>query len=339
MAAEPDAVLDRRIDALFALPAGEFVAARDALAKQVRAEGDKDAAAEVKALRRPTVAAWAVNQVARTTRTKKDVAALVQVGDRLRDAHQALLAGEGDADIRTATAERRKLVAKLTKAAVELLGPAGEAQRDAISNTFDAAVADPAAGALVRAGRLHKELDAPSAFGAELVFASVTAAPRTARQDASSTREERRAARRARRRDGAGPDAADDAADADADAPDAADDADADADAADDDDATAAATTAEAAPTTTAAERAAARAAAKEAEKRRKQLERELEDRQQQALQAAREAAAARQEVSRLQDLLVTANAKAKAAGDRAERAQWAVVTAQSAVRAATTSE
>jgi hypothetical protein len=185
---------DRRIDDLYAGPPDGFVAARDALAKALKAEGDKDAAAEVKALRRPTVAAWAVNQVARTTKTKKDVAALLQVGDRLRDAHEALLDGKGDAAIREATSERRKLVAKLTKAAVELLGATGEAQREAITNTFDAAVADPEAGLVVRAGRLAKELDAPSGFGGELVFA---ATPRAT----PARREERRAARRARKSD------------------------------------------------------------------------------------------------------------------------------------------
>jgi hypothetical protein len=298
---------------------------RDALAKQLRAEGDKDAAAEVKALRRPTVAAWAVNQVARTTRTKKDVAALLQVGDRLRDAHDELLDGKGDAGIRTATAERRKLVAKLTKAAVELLGAGGEAQREAISNTFDAAVADPEAGLLVRSGRLHKELEAPSGFGAELVFASAPVAPRAAA--AGGSREERRAARRARRGESTEAEPEPEAAELadEAHAPESVHAAPGPSTAA--------------APTTTAAERAAARTAAKEAERRRKQLEHDVEDRQQEAVQAAREAAAARQEVSRLQDLLVTANAKAKAAGDRAERAQWAAVTAQSALRDATPHE
>ena len=53
------------MDELFDLPPTEFIAARDALAKQLKADGDAGAAAEVKALRRPSVAAWAVNQVAR----------------------------------------------------------------------------------------------------------------------------------------------------------------------------------------------------------------------------------------------------------------------------------
>ncbi|MDQ3107021.1 MAG: hypothetical protein M3Q68_04370, partial [Actinomycetota bacterium] len=51
------------------------------------------------------------------------------------------------------------------------------------------------------------------------------------------------------------------------------------------------------------------------------------------AKQAAQEAAAARQEVSRLQDLLVTANAKAKSATERAQRTQWANSTAHQQLR------
>lgn len=174
-------------DELYAGPAEEFVARRDALVKARRAQGDKEGAAEVKALRRPTVAAWAVNQVARSTSGQRDVAALVQLGDRLRDAHDALLEGRGDAAIRELTTERRALVAELTNAAVAQLGPGGEAQRDAITHTFDAAVADPEAGRAVRTGRLTRELAAPSGFGGGLVFGDgpVTTAERPERRGRS----------------------------------------------------------------------------------------------------------------------------------------------------------
>ena len=185
MAAEP-------VDELFAVPLADFTAQRDALVKELKAAGDKEAAAEVKALRRPTVAAWAVNQVVRSATGRNDIAALLQLGDRLRDAHDALLEGKGDAAIRELTAERRALVGKLAKQAVAVLGGSGDAQRDAITHTFDAAVADPDAGLVVRAGRLTKELDAPSGFGGGLVFGDVVA-------DRRPRREERRVARQARR--------------------------------------------------------------------------------------------------------------------------------------------
>lgn len=263
--------VDHRIDALFAGPAEDFVAARDALVKELKAAGDKEAAAEVKALRRPTVAAWAVNQVARTS--EKDVTALLEVGDRLRDAHDALLEGKGDAGVRDATAERRKLVAKLTKQAVALLGAGGDAQTESITHTFDAAVADPEAGLAVRAGRLSKELEAPSGFGGGLVFGS--------------------------------PERAAPPADVDTEGPAAAD----------------------------AADEAAAKAAAKAAERRRRELEEEADDRAAEAEQTAAEAAAARQEVSHLQDLLVTAEAQERSAAEKAELAQARAAAARRAVR------
>jgi hypothetical protein len=54
-----------QVDALFALPPEEFTAARDRLARELSDGGNKEAAKEVKGLKRPTVAAWAVNQTVR----------------------------------------------------------------------------------------------------------------------------------------------------------------------------------------------------------------------------------------------------------------------------------
>lgn len=310
MAAEPG-------DELFGLPPDEFVAARDALAKRLKGDGDKEASASVKALRRPTVAAWAVNQVARSTVGRKDIAALVQIGDRLRDAHDALLEGKGDAGIREATTERRKLVAKLTKQAVAKVGAGGEAQHDAITHTFDAAVADPEAGLAVRAGRLTKELEAPSGFGGGLIFGADPAAPA---RSSRPRRDERRAARQARRGD-LEPDPPKVPAQTSTPATIRAGEPQQEV-----------VMPAKAPAGPTAAER-------KAAERRRKELEREATERATEAQQAAREAAAARQEVSRLQDLLVTANAKAKAAADHAQLAQWKAATAQQALRDADTDQ
>ena len=52
-------------DALYGLPLEDFVAERDALAKRLRGEGRREDAQAVKALAKPTVAAWAVNQAVR----------------------------------------------------------------------------------------------------------------------------------------------------------------------------------------------------------------------------------------------------------------------------------
>lgn len=174
---------DEEIDALFALPPEGFVEARDRLAKELKAAGDGEAAAAVKKLRRPTVAAAAVNRLAREARSELDE--LLAVGDRLREAHETLLRGGGDSGVREATAAKRKLVGTLTKSALGF-ATGGEAQREAIADTLEAAVADSDAAEAVRGGRLTKELVAPSTFGGELVFGSEDGSERRAGAGAGS---------------------------------------------------------------------------------------------------------------------------------------------------------
>src|SRR5215208_532649 len=88
--AESEAI-EQAMRELYALPPGDFTSARDARVKELRADGDRDAAAAVKALRRPTVAAWALNQLARSR--AKDVERLLEAGERLRSAQEELLGG------------------------------------------------------------------------------------------------------------------------------------------------------------------------------------------------------------------------------------------------------
>src|SRR5438128_1632089 len=57
--------LDAQIDALYGLSLGEFTAERDALARRLRKEGDREGADAVKRLAKPSAAAWLVNQLAR----------------------------------------------------------------------------------------------------------------------------------------------------------------------------------------------------------------------------------------------------------------------------------
>jgi hypothetical protein len=145
------------VDDLYSLPPAEFTAARDALAKRLKAEGDKDAAAEVKKLRRPTVGAWAINTVARQQPDLVD--AVYEAGAALGEAQRANIKGTARDALRSATAARRDAVSAAVRAAVAL---AGEAHRDGIAATFEAAAAGDES---VRHGRLGKELDAPSGFG------------------------------------------------------------------------------------------------------------------------------------------------------------------------------
>jgi hypothetical protein len=153
-------------DELFGLAPEEFVAARDDLARRLKREGDAEAAARVKALRRPPLSAWAVNQLARGR--GPELERLLAAGERLRSAHQAALAGGGAAELRAAARAEREAATGLVEAALERLREAGhpatDTTRDRIAATLHAAAADPDAADLVRHGRLTSDLD-PSGFG------------------------------------------------------------------------------------------------------------------------------------------------------------------------------
>jgi hypothetical protein len=148
---------DDPIDRLYGLPLEEFVPARDALAKALRAEGDRERAAEVKRLAKPTRAAWAVNQLARSH--ADEVRALVDAGAALAGAQEELLGGADPAVLRQAAEAARALVDALAARA-----PVDGATRDKVRATLHAATVDADVRAEVASGRVLKER-AASGFG------------------------------------------------------------------------------------------------------------------------------------------------------------------------------
>ena len=149
------------IDDLYGAPFDRFVPQRTELAKTLRKDGRRDEAAEVAALRKPSVAAWAVNQLIRTqARSVKD---LFGAGDALRRAHEQAASGRGDAQaLRKATQEERAAVDTLIEAARGLLTSDGHELSptviDRVAETLRAAALDPDARAQVSEGRLEREL-------------------------------------------------------------------------------------------------------------------------------------------------------------------------------------
>ena len=146
-------------DDLYSLPLDAFTAARNQLAKELGAAGDKDAAAAVKQMKKPSRAAWAINQVARAH--PKDVEELIAAGDKLRDAQEAALRGDAS-KMRTAGRE----VSDAIDALAERIEPASAAVRDAVVSTLRVAAAEPAARELLKRGTLTTELE-PGGFGLE----------------------------------------------------------------------------------------------------------------------------------------------------------------------------
>jgi hypothetical protein len=156
--------VDTRIDALFSLDPSEFIAARDRETKELQAAGRSDDAKRVKALRRPTVAAWALNQV---VRARPDaLAELLAVSADLRTEQEAALSGNA-AKFRTLLDRRRELERLLVNAAVDLLAESSsnaEQSRAELTGTLDAAAVDPDIAETLRRGRLERVAAAPSGF-------------------------------------------------------------------------------------------------------------------------------------------------------------------------------
>lgn len=154
--------LDVRIDRLYQLPLGEFTDARNRLAAELKKAGDAGAAARVKTLAKPSLAAWAVNQLYWSARSQFD--AVVKAGDRLRAAQQALLVGR-DAKYREAAEAREQAVARAIEEASALMARAGEsvtaATQERLARTLEAIATYGSAGAAPPAGRLTEDLDPP----------------------------------------------------------------------------------------------------------------------------------------------------------------------------------
>lgn len=124
--------LESRIDDLYKLPADEFVSARNALAKSLAGDDAK----AVKALAKPTVVPWTVNQLYWHDR---DVyTRVLKAGEKLRDAQLAALKGKSS-DVRGATNTHRQAVAEAVKAALDLATAAGgHPDPDALARMFEA---------------------------------------------------------------------------------------------------------------------------------------------------------------------------------------------------------
>jgi hypothetical protein len=170
-------------DAIYGLPLEDFVPERAAVAKRLRSEGDREMAKRVTALRKPSVAAWTINQLVRSR--AKDVAAFTKAADGLRAAQGALLEGHGSpADLRTARAAERKAVARLIEVARGLFPGGrepGESTLERIGATLHAAAADEAIRDEVLSGRLLRERES-SGFGDLDVELAAAVPPKPARK-------------------------------------------------------------------------------------------------------------------------------------------------------------
>jgi len=159
--------LDQVAADLYALPPRRFTSARDAKAAEARASGDRDLAAGIKSLAKPTVSAWLANLLVRTKR--REAEQLIALGPALRDA-QKRLAGH---DLRHLARERQHLVVALVqwaqKAANQQGEKVGERALGELQQTLEAALGDEQAAGTLLSGRLAKALRRSGLGGLEVV--------------------------------------------------------------------------------------------------------------------------------------------------------------------------
>lgn len=159
--------MDDRVKNLYAGPLEEFVPERDALARTLRETGERDAAAEVRSLRKPTVAAWALNQLSH--RRSRQVGRLLEVADRLRQVQlQAMSGGRGAGELRETIAAYRDAVEDLSRDAAEILEQAGTspaAHMAEVMASLQAATVNEEARRQLREGTVSRPFAAPGLAG------------------------------------------------------------------------------------------------------------------------------------------------------------------------------
>lgn len=157
---------DPEVQELYRGPPEGFIAARDGLVQRLREEGRDTDAAAVKKLRRPTVAAWALDRLAEDQ--PDALGALLEAGEALARAQRATLSGRDPKALREATTTRRDLVAQLSEAASQILRDAERSpdpHLEDIRGTLEAASVDEEIGGHLRAGTLERTSRPSAGFG------------------------------------------------------------------------------------------------------------------------------------------------------------------------------
>jgi hypothetical protein len=167
MASDSDQPDVSQPDDLYSLPLEHFTVARDRLAARLADRGLTDEAASVLKLRKPTVAAWALNRASR--HRPEAVKRLLASHDRLRAARTTELLQE-------ASRERQKAVTEVEAVALAELAadhrPISAQTRDRIAGTLFAVATDPGGAHDLAAGRLVREIEPSGAGWGDIGWAS-----------------------------------------------------------------------------------------------------------------------------------------------------------------------
>jgi hypothetical protein len=173
-----DDALATVVGELYALPPDEFTTARNERAKEAKAAGDKELAQTIGKLRKPSSAAWIINQLVRHHADEIDQ--FLAVGAALREAQSQL-----DADqLKELSRSRHQVVSAVGRQARALgrqLGhPVSESVAGEVEQTLRAALADPDAADAVAGGQLTRTLDYAGLGDTRVDLTGAVAVPGTA---------------------------------------------------------------------------------------------------------------------------------------------------------------
>jgi hypothetical protein len=190
---------ESELDDLYAAPLDQFVKVRNEIAARLRKDGDEEAAARVSALKKPSVSAWAVNQLARTG--SLDLQRLIKAGEALEQAQTRALSGEDSSGFQDARRDEAAAISLLRTAAKQVLPSSSAAILDRIVSTLRAGAATPVGRAMLKQGRLTEDLEA-AGFAAFSGVPATTAPKKTsARKAGTGKQQDKIASLRQRLRD------------------------------------------------------------------------------------------------------------------------------------------
>jgi DNA repair exonuclease SbcCD ATPase subunit len=163
IAIEKSGNLEEDMDSLFKLPLAEFTGARNELAARLKREGRADDSSLVKKLPKPSISAWAVNQLHWNHREAFD--RLLATGQRFRQSQTGHTAARM-VDLRGSLDARREALSQLSDLATELLREAGHNPTPdtihRITTTLEALSAHATLSGGPTPGRLTEDVDPPS---------------------------------------------------------------------------------------------------------------------------------------------------------------------------------
>lgn len=151
--------LEEALNQLYDAAPEEFVSERKRLAKQLKADGQGDDADELAKTRKPTVAAWALNRLARDARREVDL--LLDSGHRMRTAQAGVLRGEARESFEQAQHTERETIARLVHEAEHLLSERGGASSsvlEQIATSLHAAAVSEQGREVLAAGRFTQAM-------------------------------------------------------------------------------------------------------------------------------------------------------------------------------------